>query len=117
VHPNALIAAEAGLCADRQGRFWDMHDAMYDDQKALTPDALKSTAARIGLDAARFSACLADRATGSALDADEQAAKDLGLNGTPYFFINGRPVDGSPTHEMFEGLIAEELKSAKAHGG
>jgi predicted DsbA family dithiol-disulfide isomerase len=116
-HPNAMIAAEAGVCAERQGKFWEMHDAMYDDQKALAADALQSTATRLGLDTARFSACLADGTAVHALDADAQAAKELGLNGTPYFFVNGRPIDGSPTFEMFEGLIAEELQRARAHGG
>jgi predicted DsbA family dithiol-disulfide isomerase len=117
VHPQAKIAADAGVCADRQGKFWEMHDAMYDDQKALAADGLKSTATRLGLNTARFSACLADGATVQALDADAQAAKALGLNGTPYFFVNGRPIDGNPTLEMFEGLIAEELQRASAHGG
>ena len=117
LHPDAMIAAEAGGVRDRQGKFWEMHDAMYDDQKSLAADALQGTASRLGLDTARFSACLADGTTVHALDADTQAAKDLGLNGTPYFFVNGRPIDGSPTLEMFEGLIVDELQRAKARGG
>ena len=58
---------------------------------------------------AQFSACLNDGETAKTLDADAQAAQDLGLSGTPYFFINGRPVDGNVPLEKFQGIIAEEL--------
>ncbi len=109
IHPDAKTAAEAGVCADRQGKFWEMHDAMYDDQSALSADALKKTAARLGLEADRFSACLVDPATSQALGADAKAARDLGLEGTPFFFINGRPIDGSVPVEKFERVIADEL--------
>jgi protein-disulfide isomerase len=109
IHPDAKTAAEAGICADRQGKFWEMHDAMYDDQSKLSTDALKNTAARLGLDAQLFAACLADPRTSEALGADAEAARDLGLEGTPYFFINGRPIDGSVPVEKFERVIADEL--------
>lgn len=112
LHPDAQVAAVAAICADRQGKFWQMHDAMYDDQKALKPDALKSTARRLGLDGDRFSACLADRSAGQSLDIDAKAALDLGLDGTPYFFINGRPVSGNVPLEKFESVIADELQRA-----
>lgn len=112
IHPNAKIAAEAAVCADRQGKFWEMHDAMYDDQSALNADSLMNTAARLGLDAHRFAACLADGSTRSSLEADAEAAQDLGLEGTPYFFINGRPLDGNVPVETFQSIIADELHRA-----
>jgi protein-disulfide isomerase len=112
IHPNAQIAAEAAICADRQGKFWEMHDAMYDDQSALSLDALKSAATRLGLDADRFSACLADGSTSRSLDLDAKAARELGLTGTPYFFVNGRPIDGDVPVEKFESLIRDELRRA-----
>lgn len=110
IHPRAAAAAAAAVCADRQGKFWEMHDAMYGDQSALGGDALRDTAKRIGLDLNQFSACLTDGATAAALDADLKAAQALGLSGTPYFFINGRPVDGNVPLEEFRGIIAEELR-------
>jgi protein-disulfide isomerase len=112
IHPNAKTAAEAGICADRQGKFWAMHDAMYEDQSALSADALKKTAARLGMDGERFSACLEDPSTSQSLSDDAKAARELGLEGTPYFFINGRPIDGSVPVEKFERVIADELQSS-----
>lgn len=117
IHPNAKVAAEAAVCAERQGKFWEMHDAMYADQSALTADALKATAKRLGLNPERFSTCLGDGASAAALDADAKAAAELGLSGTPYFFINGRPIDGNVPLENFESIIAEELKSGARDRG
>lgn len=112
IHPNAKIAAQAAVCADRQGKFWEMHDAMYDDQSALNLDSLKNTATRLGMNADRFSTCIADGSANPALDLDAKAAHDLGLGGTPYFFINGRPIDGDVPVEKFESIILDELHRA-----
>jgi predicted DsbA family dithiol-disulfide isomerase len=109
IHPNARIAAKAGVCADRQGKFWEMHDAMYGDPSALNTDALKNTAKRLGLNADRFSTCLDDPSTNSSLEADTKAALELGLDGTPSLFINGRPLEGDVPEEKLERMIAEEM--------
>lgn len=114
LHPDALIAAEAAVCADQQGKFWEMHDAMYDDQGALALNSLKGTAKRLGLDGNRFSTCLTDGSTSQALDIDAKAAQTLGLTGTPYFFINGRPIDGSVPLPKLESVITDELHRAAA---
>ncbi len=115
IHPRANEAALAAVCADRQGKFWEMHDAMYADQGALGPEALKESATRLGLDVQRFSACLSDPTTAATLDADVKAGRDLGLTGTPYFFINGRPVDGNVPVEKFQSIIGEELQAESPH--
>jgi protein-disulfide isomerase len=112
IHPNATVAAVAGVCAEKQGKFWDMHDAMFGDQAALNEAGLKATAQRLGLDTAGFSACLSDPQTKVALEADTQAADELNIKGTPYFFINGRPLYGSLPAEEFESVIADELSRA-----
>src|SRR5262249_41172592 len=117
VHPNATLAAIAGVCADRQGKFWDMHDAMFTDQKALSRDALEATAKRLGLDADGFSACLADPGSKAALDADTRAADEPHLTRTPQFFINGRPLYGSVPAEELETVSAEELSQASGKRG
>jgi protein-disulfide isomerase len=110
LHPHAELAARAGACADQQGKFWELHDAMFENQKALDPDALKATAARLGVDGKAFARCLDDAsATAAVLDADAQSAAALGLGGTPYFFINGRPLQGVGSQERFEAIITEEL--------
>jgi len=110
LHPNAALAAEAGVCAGRQGMFWQMHDAMYQDQSALSESALKDTAQRLGLSADDFAACLADPATKQDLETDRKAADELNVTGTPYFFINGRPLNGSLPVERFEAVITDELQ-------
>jgi protein-disulfide isomerase len=110
LHPNAKVAAEAGVCADRQGKFWEMHDAMYDDQSALGADGLTKSAQRLGLNVNAFSACLADASTEKSLAADAAAAQELGLDGTPSLFINGRPIVGDVPVETLEGMISDELR-------
>jgi predicted DsbA family dithiol-disulfide isomerase len=109
VHPNATVAAEAGVCAERQGMFWQMHDAMYQDQSALSETALKDTAKRLGLKMDGFAACLEDPQTREQLDTDRKAADELDVTGTPFFFINGRPLNGSVPVERFEAVITDEL--------
>jgi predicted DsbA family dithiol-disulfide isomerase len=117
IHSYAGGAAEAAVCADRQGKFWEMHDAMYADQSALTAEGLKDTAKRLGLDLGKFSSCLAGHAPAAVLDADVKAAQALGLSGTPYFFINGRPLDGNVPLEKFQSIIAEELRASGSDRG
>jgi protein-disulfide isomerase len=109
LHPNAVGAARAAVCADQQGKFWEMHDAMFKDQSALGTEALKDTAGRLGMDKTRFASCLDAPDTVRALSADNQAAVELGVNSTPYFFVDGMPVRGSQTAEQFEKIIDDEL--------
>jgi protein-disulfide isomerase len=116
LHPHALIAAKAGVCARRQGKFWVMHDAMYADQDALDPAGLKGMASRVGLDAKKFDACLSQASTMAVVNADLQAATRLGLTSTPYFFVDGRPLDGAVPLERFETLVDEELQRRSASG-
>lgn len=115
LHPNATMAAEVGVCADRQGRFWPMHDAMYGDQNSLGMDDLIATAKRLGLDVERLKACVAESATKQSIDDDVKAAHSLGIGATPFFFINGRPINGSVPLEQFESVIADELQHVGAH--
>jgi protein-disulfide isomerase len=109
IHPQAVIAARAAVCADIQGRFWQMHDALYANQAALGEDALKGTARQIGLDAALFDQCLAGDAADDRLTRDSAAADTLGITGTPVFFINGRMINGTATAAGFRAVIDDEL--------
>jgi len=114
LHPDATVAAEAAVCAERQGMFWQMHDAMYENQSALSADALKDTAKRLGLKTEGFDACMSDPGTKEAVESDQAAAEELDVTSTPYFFINGRPLNGSVPVERFESLISDELRRAAA---
>jgi len=117
IHPNAMAAAQAAVCADRQGKFWDMHDALYADQNALGADAIRDTAGKLGLDLKIFSACLSDDSTARAIDSDVSQADELGVAATPSFFINGRPLRGSVPADKFEAIIAEELQHTSGSRG
>lgn len=115
-HAHARPAAEASLCANEQGKFWPYHDRLFADPSKLSEADLKGTASEIGLDVARFDACLDSRRFQAAVDADIQAGSAAGVTGTPAFFINGRPLVGAPPFEDFKRVIDEELALKKSGG-
>jgi protein-disulfide isomerase len=88
VHPHAESAAIAAEAAARQGRFWDLHDAMNQSKKALTPQVVRDLAGRAGLDVERFEADLDDPALHRRVREDFDTGIASGANGTPTFFIN-----------------------------
>jgi Na+/H+ antiporter NhaA len=90
VHPNAELAAVAAEVAGEQGRFWDMHDMMFDHQNELELEDLIGYAAAIGLDVERFVRDLDDDAIIARVRADVASAEDSGAQGVPTFFIQGR---------------------------
>jgi protein-disulfide isomerase len=112
-HPNARPAAEAAVCAAEQGKFWPFHDRLFADQSKLSPDDLKQSAAALGLDSAKFNACVDSHKTKAVVDADLQAGQEAGVDGTPAFFINGRVVSGAQPFEVFKRVIDEELELKK----
>ncbi|HEX2224847.1 MAG TPA: thioredoxin domain-containing protein [Thermoanaerobaculia bacterium] len=109
-HPNAQKAAEASLCAHDQGKFWELHDAMFADQKALAVDAIKAKAKELGLNAEQFNTCLDSGKHAAAVQADLQAGAQAGVSGTPAMFINGRFINGAVPFEQIAKVIDDELK-------
>ena len=89
VHPQAQLAAEAAEAAGRQGRFWEMHDRLFDHQDALRPRDLIGHAAALGLDTARFVADLRKHAGAAHVSEDVESADLSNVSGTPSFFVNG----------------------------
>ena len=90
IHPHALAAAGAAEAAARQARFWEMHGLLFHRQKALEDDDLRSYAAEIGLDLARFDRDRADAAVSTRIARDVASGKDSGVvRGTPTLFIDG----------------------------
>ena len=111
IHANARKAGEASLCANDQGKFWEMHDGMFEDQRNLTVDGLKTIAGKIeGLDTESFASCLDSGKYADQVEADFQAGTVAGVSGTPAFFINGRFLNGAQPFEEFSRIIDEELE-------
>jgi protein-disulfide isomerase len=92
-HPHAEQAAEAAEAAGAQGRFWEMHDVLYENQKRLGDDDLRAYAQRIGLDLERFDKELAEHVHAPRVREDFMSGVRSGVNGTPTFFINGARYD------------------------
>ena len=113
IHPNAQKAAEAALCARDQDKFWQMHDAMFKEQRSLGVEQLKEKAARLGLDATAFNECLDSSRHADAVLADLKAGSDVGVSGTPALFINGRFLSGAQPFAAIAKLIDEELATQK----
>ncbi|WNI14150.1 Na+/H+ antiporter NhaA [Streptomyces sp. ITFR-21] len=95
VHPHAQLAAEASEAASLQGRFWDMHDRLFENQEALNVKDLLRYAAEIGLDVDAFRAALRSRAGRPEVARDLESADESGVSGTPTFFVNGRRHHGA----------------------
>lgn len=109
IHPQAFKAAEAGRCAEEQGKFWEFHDQMFGNQAALQPDSLKKYASDMGLDAAKFNACLDSSKYAERVRDGVAAGTRLGVNSTPTLYINGRMLTGAQPFETFAAIIDEEL--------
>lgn len=110
MHNNAQKAAEASDCANAQGKFWEYHDKLFANQRALTPDNLKQYAADIGLDVAAFNACLDSGEFAGDVRKDTSDGKKAGVSGTPAFFVNGRFMSGAQPFAKFKTVIDAELE-------
>ena len=94
-HPHAEHAAEAAEAAAAQGKFWEMHDYLYEHQKALVDRKLEEYAGAVGLDVERFDREMTAQAHTGRVREDFMSGVRSGVNGTPSFFINGRRHDDS----------------------
>jgi protein-disulfide isomerase len=108
-HANATPAAEAANCAAAQDKFWEYHAKLFANQRALGAEDLKRYAGEIGLDQAKFDTCVDERTFQAAVAKDLKDGADVGVDGTPAFFINGRMLSGAQPFEKFKEIIDEEL--------
>jgi protein-disulfide isomerase len=113
LHPQARQAAEAARCAHEQGKFWEYHDKLYATAPKASADDLQSYAKDVGLNAGSFDRCFASGKYKEVVQRDLNEGAQLGLTGTPTFFINGREISGNQPSEAFEAIIDEELARAK----
>ena len=112
-HPLAARAAEAARCAGAQGKFWEFHDALFQNKRLQTSE-LKLQARTLKLDTARFDQCLDGGEQIAVVKKDAQEARRLGLEGTPSFFINGHFMSGSIGYEKLRGTVLQELSGVIA---
>lgn len=109
IHPYAQKAAEASECADEQGKFWEYHNKLFENQAALDVTSLKKYAADLKLNTATFNDCLDSGKMMGEVTKDAADAQAAGVSGTPGFFINGRFLGGAYPFESFKTIIDEEL--------
>jgi protein-disulfide isomerase len=98
-HPYALVAAEAAEAAALQGKFWQMHDIIYENQQMLEPEQLLVWAKEVGLDIAKFETAIRKGEVTKRIKDDRMSGIASGVNGTPCFFINGTRYDDAPDYE------------------
>ena len=105
VHPQAMMAASAAEAADRQGKFWAMHDILYERQQLLEPDAIAEWAAELNLDLRRFADDMGRAQISQRILEDRRSGIRAGVNGTPTFFIQGVRYAGPPDYGALLGAI------------
>ena len=114
LHPNAVRAAEASHCAYDQGRFWEMHDLIFEETQGVTVDGLQDMARRIGLDSARFDRCLETGQFAELVRRDMEEGSTAGVRGTPTLFLNGVQLQGGAIpYESLVPLIQDELRRVR----
>lgn len=109
-HPNAMPAAIATRCAQQQGKFWEMHDKMFEHGAKLSATVIESSAKELGLNGEKFASCQKDPAQQAAVEAEMEAGSAFGVEGTPAFFVNGIPLGNGELEE----LVNQELKGSEA---
>jgi len=113
VHPNAQLAAEAAEAAGAQGKFWEMHDLLFEHQDALKPMDLVGYAGDLGLDVDRFTDELRRRVYAARVTEDIDTADQSGVTGTPTFFVNGRRQQGSFDIDLLTAAVRAALQRSR----
>jgi protein-disulfide isomerase len=114
MHPNAKISAQAAEAAGEQGKFWEMHDMLYEKQSewanSFNPiDAFAGYAQGLGLDAAKFKQAVSGNKFSSVIEADYNDGTDLGVNSTPTFYVNGEKFTFKSSYQELIDKVKEEL--------
>jgi protein-disulfide isomerase len=110
-HAKAPAAHAASVAADKQGKFWEMHDKIFENQAQMSEAKYVEWAGELGLDVERFKRDVASAEVKKIIEDDKQEAAKLGVTGTPSFFINGRFLSGAQPYSAFKAAIERELNS------
>ena len=106
IHPHAMTAAIAAQCAQREGKFWEVHDQFFSRPDALDAQAVTDLGRSLGLSEG-YAACIVNEETRSEVEQDIQDASDVGVRGTPTFMINGQFLVGSQSASAFEAIFEQ----------
>jgi protein-disulfide isomerase len=112
IHPRARAAAEAAVCAEEQGRFWEFHDRLFANAGTLSEEDLRAHASAVGLDVAAFETCRTGPKRAERIEADMAEAKAAGVTGTPAFVLNGVLLRGLQPPDALIARIDGELGDA-----
>jgi protein-disulfide isomerase len=112
MHPQAMPAAIASEAAREQGKFWEMHDLMFQNQSRLSPAQYDAWAAELKLDPKRFQAAVASPATRARVEEDARIGARVASQGTPTLYVNCRPVVGAQPYDVFQKIVDVELARA-----
>lgn len=110
MHANAPKAHEAAHCAGEQGKYWQYHDLLFQNQRALGPDQLRDYARRLNLDEGKFNVCLDGSKYAERVSRGRNLGSESGVTGTPTFFINGEMLVGAQPSDVFVAAIERALK-------
>jgi len=109
-HKEAMNAHKATIAAKVQGKFWEMHDLIFENPRSLSPDDMYKHAETLELDVVQFKADFASEEATEVVRKDQREGRQVGVRGTPAFFVNGRMVSGAQPFEVFKEYIDEELE-------
>jgi protein-disulfide isomerase len=112
MHPQAKPAAIAAEAAREQGKFWEMHDLLFQNQGQLSPDQYDGWARKLGLDVAKFQAARTSEATRARVEEDARLGARVAPQGTPTLYVNCRPVVGAQPYEVFQKMVDAQLARA-----
>ncbi len=111
-HRNADPAARAVIAAGKQGKFWEMSDKLYENHRNLSPETIKKIAQDLGLDMEKFEKDMESQEVKNQIAEEQKLARQVGVRGTPTFFVNGRRITNRSL-DGFKQMIDEELKKKK----
>lgn len=113
-HPLARPAAYAAECAAAQGKFWEYHDKIFENQNQLSVANLKRWAQDLGLDVSRFNSCLDQEKYKDKVEAGVSLGNEIGVAGTPSFYVNGKEVSWNSKIEGWEKALRRYIKAELA---
>lgn len=112
IHPNAMPAAKASIAAGNQGKFWEMHDTLFENYNRLSKDKIREIAENLDLDMEQFEKDWKAPETENLVQKDMKLARKVGVRGTPTFFLNGKKVENRSLGAL-KAQVRKEIEKAK----